>query len=93
VIDLRQQPWWTPADRAELDAFTRLMVDAVYGHREAGCEVCAAGYPPCPVVREAIERVVEWRDRRALLSRAAWLRTRQDELDQAVLAGAEERQP
>jgi hypothetical protein len=84
VIDLRQQPWWTPADRAELAAFTRGLVDAVFTHRKADCEVCAAGYPPCPVITNAIERLVEWRDVRILLSRAAWLRARQDCLDDAA---------
>jgi hypothetical protein len=83
VSDLRQQPWWTPADRAELDAFAYGLVDAVDAHKAAGCEVCAAGYPPCPFVTEAIGGVVEWRDLRVLLSRAAWLRAWQDELDQA----------
>ena len=84
MIDLRQQPWWTPADRAELDAFAYELVDAVHTHRDSGCELCAAGYPSCPVVRAAITRVVEWRDPRVLLSRAAWLRARQDRLDEAV---------
>jgi hypothetical protein len=81
---LRQQPWWTPADEADLDAFVRGVVEAVTAHHEAGCAVCAAGYPPCPVVRAAIDRVIEWRQVRIPLSRAAWLRARQDELDQAV---------
>jgi hypothetical protein len=84
VKRLDEKPWWTPADRAELDAFAQQLVDAVHAHRAAGCEVCAAGYSPCPVVHEAIERVIEWRDRRIKLSRAAWLRARQDEQDEAV---------
>ena len=80
MIDLRGQVWWTEADRAELDAFGRQLVDALFAHR-ACCETCRAGYPPCPVVRDAIEKVVEWRDLRALLSLAAALRARQDELE------------
>jgi hypothetical protein len=83
VKDLRDQPWWTPADQAELDAFAYGLVDAVDAHKAAGCEVCAVGYPPCPVVTEAIERVVEWREARRLLSLATWLRARQDERDEA----------
>jgi hypothetical protein len=86
VSDLRQQAWWTPADCAELDAFTWALVDAVYAHREAGCELCTVGYPPCPVVGDAIERVIQWRQGRMLLSLAAWLRARQDERDEAVAA-------
>jgi hypothetical protein len=83
VKHLHDQPWWTPADEAELDAFAQVLVDSVYEHRAAGCEVCAAGYPPCPVMTDAIERVVEWRDRRIRLSRAAWLRAREEERDEA----------
>ena len=81
---MRQQAWWTPADRADLDAFAYGLVDAVHAHRDSGREVCAAGHPPCPVVRAAIERVVEWRDPRVQLSQATLLRARQDRLDEAV---------
>jgi hypothetical protein len=81
MSDLRQQPWWTPADDAELNVVTHELVDAVFSHREAGCETCAAGYPPCPVVQEAIAKVVDWREARILRSRAAWLRARQDRLE------------
>jgi hypothetical protein len=86
LIDLRAQPWWTPADRAELELIAHRLVDGVFAHR-TGCETCAAGDLPCPHVRAAIEAVVEWRDLRVLLSRAEWLRARQDELDQAAEAG------
>jgi hypothetical protein len=76
--DLREQPWWTLADRAELDAIAHQLVDSVQSHRRAGCEVCAAGFPPCPKVQEAIAIAVEWRDARIVLSRAKWERARQD---------------
>jgi hypothetical protein len=89
VKDLRDQAWWSDADRAELDALAHELVAAVFEHREAGCEVCAAGFPLCPAVRAAIERVVEWREARILLSRAAWLVARQDRLDQAAEARGE----
>lgn len=79
--DLRAMPWWTGADRAELDVYVRELVDDVYEHREA-CVVCYLG-DPCPFVRAAVERVVDWRDERMLRSRAAWLRARQDRLDEA----------
>lgn len=78
TVDLRSIPWWTPADRAELDVFVHELVDEVHWHREAGCRACRAGYPPCPFVAETIERVIEWRDDRVRRSRAAWLRVRQD---------------
>ena len=78
MSDLRAQPWWTPADAAELDVQTRALVDEVFDHREEGCDVCAAGYPPCPHVGTAIEKVETWRDVRVLRSKAVWLRLRQD---------------
>jgi hypothetical protein len=75
--DLQAQPWWTTADAAELDVITWQLVDSVRSHRDAGCEVCAAGYPPCPKVRKAITVAVEWRAARILLSRATWERSRE----------------
>jgi hypothetical protein len=82
--DLREQPWWTDADRAELDVRAHELVVTAEAHRETGCEACAAGYPPCPFVRAAIDDVVGWRDDRILRSRAAWLRFRQDRLEDAI---------
>jgi hypothetical protein len=82
--DLREQPWWTHADRAELDALAHELVKDVLEHREAGCPTCAAGDPPCPAVRKAITLVVEWREARVLLSRARWERCRQDWLDEVA---------
>jgi hypothetical protein len=81
MFDLRSTPWWTPADRAELAVYVHELVDDVHEHRVAGCEPCSAGYPPCPWVRAAVERIIEWRDDRVLRSRAAWLREREDRLD------------
>lgn len=80
MSDLREQPFWSAADRAELDVLVHELVADVFEHRE-NCPVCAAGYPPCPFVRAAIERVGEWRDDRMLRSQAAWLRARQDRID------------
>jgi hypothetical protein len=87
VIYLSEQPWWTAADRAELELFVHEFVDDILEHRMR-CSRCGAGYPPCPWVRAAIERVVEWRDVRVLRSKAVWLRVRQEELDQAVMEQA-----
>jgi hypothetical protein len=84
--DLRGQPWWTRADEAELDVRVHELVVSALAHREAGCEPCASGYPPCPFVGALIAEVVAWRDHRILRSRAAWLRARQDSLDPADLA-------
>jgi hypothetical protein len=71
--DLRAQPWWTPADQAELDLHLHELVERRSEHR-LRCSVCTAGYPPCPFVCTEIERVIEWRDNRVLRSRATWLR-------------------
>jgi hypothetical protein len=84
VSDLRQQPWWTSADRAELDVRTHELVDSVAAHRGSGCEACASGYPPCPFIGAAIAEVVAWRDDRMLRSRAVWLRMRQDRVESAI---------
>jgi hypothetical protein len=78
VKDLREQPWWTLADRAELDVLAHEFVSDLFEHRES-CPVCAAGVPPCPWVRAAIERLTEWRDDRMLRSQAAWLRAQHDD--------------
>jgi hypothetical protein len=88
VSDLREQPWWTPADRAELDVLVYELVDEVHEHRQAGCTACWWGYPSCPFVRAAVERVLEWRDERMLRSRAAWLRVHQDRRDEMTARGA-----
>jgi hypothetical protein len=77
VNDLRSMPWWTPADRAELDLLVHELVDEVYEHRQ-NCDRCPA---PCPWVNAAIERVTDWRRDRMLRSRAAWLRAGQDRLE------------
>ena len=78
TANLRSQPWWTAADAAEFDAIVHELIDSVSSHREAGCETCAAGHPPCPKVQKAIALTLEWREARILLSRAKWERTTQN---------------
>jgi hypothetical protein len=68
-----RSPWWTAADAAELDVLVHELVSRYFEHRPR-CASCAAGDPPCPHLREAIEAVVDWREARALLSRAEYLR-------------------
>lgn len=41
---------------------------------EARCPVCASAPQWCPVLVDALQAVIDWRDGRALSSRAAWLR-------------------
>jgi hypothetical protein len=75
VKDLRAQPWWTDADRTELDALAYELVRVVFEHRES-CAVCAASYSPCPRVGDAIAVILDWRERRMRISRARWERSR-----------------
>jgi hypothetical protein len=70
---------WTAADEAELDAVLHALVRGAFEHREV-CDVCRAGFPPCPYVGEAITAVLDWRSFRRLLSKAERLRLEQDEL-------------
>jgi hypothetical protein len=79
---LRAAPWWTDADGADLDVLVHELVERVFDHR-GRCEVCAAGYPPCPCVGAAIDAVIGWRAARILKSKAAWLRLRQDRIEGA----------
>jgi len=71
--------WWTDTDAAELDLLTYELVRAI----EAHYPVCPECQPRewCPVLRAAVDVVVDWRQARMLASRADWLRARL-ELDQ-----------
>jgi hypothetical protein len=80
VPTLSSLPWWTAADAAELDALAFEFTRAVFIHRER-CDTCGAGGPWCHILRAAFDAVLEWRDSRRRLSRAAWLRARQDAVD------------
>lgn len=63
---------WTFADQAELDVLLWALVTGYFEHRER-CARCD-GPLPCPHVQAAIREVVDWRDARALLTRAEVLR-------------------
>jgi hypothetical protein len=65
--------YWTAADQAELEVLAWELVGTVRKHR-AACEVCEAGFPPCPRVTAAVEIAVEWVRGRELRSRAEYLR-------------------
>ena len=71
---------WTEADQAELDALIWELVSRVPEHR-ARCSRCEAeartGFP-CLHVGEAIDAVLGWVDARRLLSRAQYLRRREE---------------
>ena len=75
--------YWTPADQAELDLLIGELVHVGFLHRER-CPECAAIGRPCAKVADAIETVIDWRDRRMLRARAIYLRVRQDTSEIAV---------
>jgi hypothetical protein len=70
---------------AELDLITYEFVNAIADHRP-GCEACQSGRS-CPKVVAAIAAVVDWRQRRMLLTRAEHLRGEQDLADLACRFG------
>jgi hypothetical protein len=75
--------WWTAADAAELEVLVHELVEVAFEHREH-CEACRRGNR-CHVLGSAIDEVIEWRDRRALRSRAVWLRRCQDAIEKEIV--------
>jgi hypothetical protein len=73
---LRDQPWWTAADDAELDVLVRELVSVAKQHANRCC-VCSKGGPWCQGMAASLEVVVDWRDGRILRSKAGWLRERE----------------
>jgi hypothetical protein len=73
-------PWWSEADEAELDVLVDVLVGVVWRHK-SGCLVCTFEGQLCDPAREALRRAVEviedWKRKRALRSRAAWLADRE----------------
>lgn len=58
---LAEQPWWSEADAAQLDASVYALVDRYYGD---------TGSPDLP---EALDLVVRWRNLAAYVARARYL--------------------
>jgi hypothetical protein len=81
VIYLSDQPWWTAADAAELEALVYQLVESLTEHRQHDCEACEAGYPPCPRKQKAIQIVLDWREARMRLSKAKWERMHDNTLE------------
>ncbi len=73
---LTDQPWWTQADQAELDALLGEWVDGALEHKER-CTVCSSG-DVCTAVVDAWLIVWEFREQRARVSKAQWLRVCND---------------
>jgi hypothetical protein len=72
--------WWTAADDAELDTLAYELVRCVWDHRE-GCAACLA-HDECERLREglrdALDAIMDWKQARALRSKALWLRHREE---------------
>jgi hypothetical protein len=66
-------PWWTTADDAELRVLVQEFVDGVHQHRER-CNICRQGGPWCQTLREALELIGDWRERRSAHSFAIVMR-------------------
>ena len=70
---------WTAADAAELDVLLHELIDCYFDHRDR-CAHCLAwrerrpDSSPCPYLGSAIGIVLDWRQRRQLLTRAEELR-------------------
>jgi hypothetical protein len=80
---------WEPYDLAPLDGPAGLYADVRRRRAEhyATCEDCAlVARRPCPSVGAAIDELLDWRRRRALLSRAEYLRRLQDRVGPEAVA-------
>ena len=64
---------FTAADISEIDCVARVLVYEIFDHQER-CWACNQGEQGCPAVRKAVTLAVEWRELRALLTRAESLR-------------------
>ena len=70
---------WTQADAAELDVLLHELVGAYFDHRDTcdhciACRARQAGSTPCPYLASAIAIVLDWRQKRQLLTTAEELR-------------------
>lgn len=83
---LREQPWWTPADQAELELLTYELVEAAHSHAERMPSCCNGDLLYCPEWGAVIGAVLDWRAHRVRHSLAAWLRRAQDWKDAADVA-------
>jgi hypothetical protein len=75
-VTLRDLPYWSAADDAELDLLTHEFVDVALLHRDR-CEDCVILGQFCEPLARALQAVLDWRRRRLLQSQAAYLRARE----------------
>lgn len=65
--------WWSEADKAEIDAVSYELVEAMKEHEES-CEQCRTTGYGCAVIRDVLEATIAWRDGRLLRTKAETLR-------------------
>jgi hypothetical protein len=76
-IAARARPaWWTDADEAERDALVDALVRGLPAHA-ARCRACSERRH-CPHAQEALDLFMEWQRGRCLLSRATYLREKEN---------------
>ncbi len=80
---ITDQPWWTPADQAEVEALWGEWVDGWVTYHKDRCLACLAheaiyGKQWCTALTAALEVVLEFREQRIRVSKAQWLRLTND---------------
>jgi hypothetical protein len=74
--------WLTEADHAEIAVVSRVLVDAIWTHKEK-CSTCREDGRYCTAIAGAIEEAVDWAELRTLASMAEALRAMQNRRDAA----------
>lgn len=69
-------PWLTEADLADIAVVSRVLVDAVWEHKEH-CAACRESGRYCGPIAEAIQAACDWAELRTLQSKATALRARE----------------
>jgi hypothetical protein len=77
-----RSPWLTEADLAEIEVASRVLVNAVFEHKEK-CSTCREDGRYCTPISEAIQAAVDWAEIRTLTSKAEALRAMQNRREAA----------
>jgi hypothetical protein len=70
-------PWLTEADHAEIAVVSRVLVDAIWTHKEK-CSTCREGDRYCTAIAGAIQAACDWAELRTMTSKAEALRAMQN---------------
>jgi hypothetical protein len=79
---VKRNPWLTEADHAEIAVVSRVLVDAIWTHKEK-CSTCREDGRYCTAIAGAIGAAVDWAELRAMKSKAVALRAMQNRRDAA----------